>query len=407
MLFQKFMKDNNTYSAIKKNSLVIFMMIFCTCQQTEKNQIISRNNLDWLTSEAEHQLSGCVIIAHDGTHLYTPDGEGNYAALWTRDFCYMVENAFDLIPVHHIREAILYLINGQRSDGCIPDRVQSDGRAVYCAGPAGLPVGKPPLDNAQFMVKLVSEYVQKTGDIKLFEQISNQLVAGMDYLPRSQNGLIYNDPVNPHSPYGFTDTIGKTGELLFCSLLYWESCQKLTKLFELVEDLTSAHNFSNQANLIEQNLDNLWDDKTGMYSAATNDCWQIDIWGNAYAIYIDFLLAKKKDRIINYLYNNFDNIVFQGQIRHLPKPDFWEKTLVPIKPGTYQNGAYWGTASGWIAFAFWENYPDYSRKIFSDLILSYQKSGAYECINEDYEKIKNYVASVTNPLGAIKNLEKK
>jgi hypothetical protein len=405
MLFQKFMKNKNTISIFTITLLVILMMIFYTCQQTEKNQIISRNNLDWLTSEAEQQLSGCVIIAHDGTHLYTPDGEGNYAALWTRDFCYMVENAFELFPEHHIHDAILYLLNGQRDDGCIPDRVQSDGLAVYCAGSVRSPLGEPPLDNSQFMVKLVSEYVQKTGDIKLFEQISNQLVAGMDYLPQSQNGLIYNDPVNPHSPYGFTDTIGKTGELLFCSLLYWEACQKLTKLFELVEDQTSAQDFANRANLIELNLNKLWDAKTGMYSAATNDCWQIDIWGNTYAIYIDFPLAKKKDRIINYLYNNFDNIVFQGQIRHLPKPDFWEKTLVTIKPGTYQNGAYWGTAAGWIAFAFWHKYPDLSRKIFHDLILSYQKSGAFECINQDYKKINNYVASVTNPLGAIKKFK--
>jgi hypothetical protein len=407
MLFQKFMKDNNTYSAIKKNILLIFMMIFCTCQQTEKNQIISRNNLDWLTSEAERQLSGCVIIAHDGTHLYTPDGDGNYAALWTRDFCYMVENAFDLIPTHHIREAILYLVKGQRDDGCMPDRVQSDGLVVFCAGPVGSPLGNPPLDNSQFMVKLLSEYVPKTGDIKLFEQISNQLVAGMDYLPRSQNGLIYNDPENPHSPYGFTDTIGKTGELLFSSLLYWEACQKLIHLFEQVDDLTLAKEFTNRAHLIEQNLDNLWDEKTGTFVAASIDCNQIDIWGNAYAIYIGYPLAEKKDRIISYLVNNFDNILYQGQIRHLPKPDYWQKTLIPIKPETYQNGAYWGTASGWIAFAVWKKYPDLSRKIFHDLILSYQKSGAFECINQDYKKINYYVASVTNPLGAIKKSEKK
>ena len=64
-----------------------------------------------------------------------------YKALWTRDFSYMVENAGDLIPHYQIRQAILYLLKGQREDGCIPDRVQGDGRVVYSAGAPEAPLG--------------------------------------------------------------------------------------------------------------------------------------------------------------------------------------------------------------------------------------------------------------------------
>ena len=146
----------------------------------------------------------------------------------------------------------------------------------------------------------------------------------------------------------------------------------------------------------------LWDPESGMFLAASIDCRQIDIWGNAYAIYIGFPLNKKKQRIVKYLAEHFDNYVMRGQIRHLAQPEHWEKTLMPVEPETYQNGAYWGTASGWVAYALAEQYSDLSRKIFKDLILDYQERGAFECINTNYSKIQNYVVSVVNPLGAIK-----
>ena len=278
--------------------LIIIILISYTCQKADKLEVISAENFDWLKAETERQLQGCVLMAHDGTPLYTPDGERGYAALWTRDFCCMVENAYDFVPQEHIQKTILYLIKGQRADGCMPDRVQTDGLAVYCAGPTGSPVGQPPLDNSQFMVKLVAEYVAHSGDINSFEKISDKLIAGMDFLPRTEQGLIYNDPENPHSPYGFTDTIAKTGEELFSSLLYWEACQLLAKMLEQCGDPKSAQDFISRATLIQKNLDILWDEKSGMYLAASINCRQIDIWGNAYAIYIGFPLAEKKDRII-------------------------------------------------------------------------------------------------------------
>jgi hypothetical protein len=106
----------------------------------------------WLNEAASDMLRRCRIIAHDGTVLFTPDGSASYRALWTRDFAYMVENVGDLIDPAEMRAAILYLLRDQRADGCIPDRVQADGLAVYSAGPIECPLGDPPADNSQFMV---------------------------------------------------------------------------------------------------------------------------------------------------------------------------------------------------------------------------------------------------------------
>ncbi len=389
-----------------KNSYLLCLAVLLSVSCGREKVTISQDIHQWLIGEARRQLEGCTITAHDGTVLYTPDGQGHYAALWTRDFAYMVENAFHLLPKENVRRAMLYLLNSQREDGCIPDRLQADGLAVYSAGPVGHPLGDPPTDNSQFMVKLVADYVAHTGDLDFFRNAADKLVAAMNYTPRSPDGLVYIDPAAPHSPYGFTDTIAKTGELLFSSLLYWEACQRLVVLFNQITEPKLAEEFDQRSLMIESHLDKLWDNQAGMFLAATQDCRQIDIWGNAYAIYIDFPLMEKRGRIVEYLAANFDKYVHKGQIRHLPAPEHWQKTLIPVEPETYQNGAYWGTASGWLAFALADKHPALAKRILDDLLADYRQNGAYECINRDYAKLKDYVVSVTNPLGAIERMAK-
>ena len=366
--------------------------------------LVTKSDVSWLHGETRRQIRGCAVNAYNDVTLYTPDGEGQYPALWTRDFSYMVENAAEFIPHDHISAAIQYLLDAQREDGCIPDRIRADGRALYSAGPDDQPLGEPPADNSQFMVKLVADYVALTQDTGFFSRISGQLISAMNYTPRHSSGLVHIDSQIIRSPYGFTDTVAKTGELLFSSLLYWEASNKLIKMCKNIGDLSSAEEFQSRVDSIEKNITSLWDEESGMFQAASGCCRQIDIWGNAYAVYIGFPLGDKKSRIIDYLAENFNAIAMKGQVRHLPKPDHWEKTLYTVEPETYQNGAYWGTASGWLAFALFEKHPDLSRKIYLDLIADYRANGVFECINTGYSKIINYVVSVTNPLGAIRKI---
>jgi len=401
----------NRISRMRARCLLCFFltagaMSAAACRSPEQRQVavVSADDIAWLEAEARRQLAGCVIEARDGTPLYTPDGQGHYAALWTRDFAYMVENAHDLIPADRVRRGILYLLAGQREDGCIPDRVQADGLAVYSAGPLGKPLGDPPTDNSQFMVKLVADYVRATGDLDFFRGVAGKLVRAMDFAPRSRDGLVTIDPARPHSPYGFTDTIAKTGELLFSSLLYWEASRRLASLFEKAGDAARGGEFEARAASIERNLVSLWDEKVGMFMAASVDCRQIDIWGNAYAVYAGFPLGPKRERIIHYLAGNYSRVIYRGQVRHLPEPEVWGKTLIPVAPETYQNGAYWGTASGWIAFALKERRPDLAALLIRALITDYKRRGAYECVNAGYEKLRDYVVSVVNPLGALRRM---
>ncbi|NOZ26954.1 MAG: hypothetical protein GXP39_02740 [Chloroflexi bacterium] len=356
----------------------------------------------WLEAMARREIAGCRLIAHDGTVLFTPDGQGNYAALWTRDFAYMVEYAFGLMMPEEVRAAIAYLLRGQRADGCVPDRVQADGMPVYSAGPVEAPLGDPPTDNAQFMVSLVHAYVDRTGDLAFAREHLGALRRALDFVPRSGDGLVYIPPGRRQSPYGFTDTVAKTGELLFSSLLYWVACRQMADLCTRCGEEPSPYH--RRAGRIERGLDRLWDEDVGAYRAATVDCRQIDVWGSAFAVYIDFVRGDRRERVLRFLRDRYEEYVWRGQVRHLLRGEYWERLLIPVEPDTYQNGAYWAAASGWVLYALAQIDVPLARRMLADLLEDFRTDGICECVHVGYRKLEHYVVSVVNPLGALRRV---
>ena len=55
--------------------------------------------------------------------MFTPDGVGNYDALWVRDFAYMAEYVGDLMGEKAIGDCIRFILRGQRADGWFPDQM--------------------------------------------------------------------------------------------------------------------------------------------------------------------------------------------------------------------------------------------------------------------------------------------
>jgi hypothetical protein len=365
----------------------------------------------FLEQAAKEQLEGCIIKASDGTPLYTPDGKRNYAALWTRDFASMVEYAGDLMPAENVERCINYLVKGIRADGAVPDRVQVDGRAIYAAGSPENPLGEPNLDNGPFLVFAVSSYLDLAPAGRrepLLRKWLPALVKGMNYVPLAPNGLVWNDPAKPHSPYGFTDTVGKTGELFMESLLYWRAA-KILAGWEQVYGRPAGEKgrpWADRARAIERSIGSLWDDRTGMFFAASQDCKQTDVWGNAFAVYYDLPLGDKKARIVQWLADNVDRCVWHGQIRHLPAGEYWQRLLMPVEKDRYQNGAYWATASGWVLGALNGKNPELARQLLGDLVDDFRTGGICECVSPDgTRKLPSYVDSATNPLGAARRLK--
>jgi hypothetical protein len=159
-----------------------------------------------------------------------------------------------------------------------------------------------------------------------------------------------------------------------------------------------------RAAAIEKNIGSLWDDKAGMFLSASVDCRQIDVWGNAYAVAVDLPMAGRRDRIVDYLISNYDRYVWRGQVRHLPRGEYWQRQLYPVEKDRYQNGAFWATASGWVMKAIAGRAPELAMRMFRDLVKDFRTGGICECVNEGYRQLESYVDSATNPLGAAREL---
>jgi len=362
----------------------------------------------FLERSAKELLDGCVIEAADGTPLYTPDGKAHYAALWTRDFASMVEYAGDLMPAEDVERCIDTIARHVRGDGAVPDRVQVDGRPVYAAGASESPLGEPNLDNAPFLVIAASRAIERAPADRrkaLYLKWCEPLTRGMNYIPLAPGGLVWNDPAQPHSPYGFTDTVAKTGELFMESLLYWRAAKILAGWERAFGEAKREATWIRRGQAIEARIGLLWDEATGMFLAASRDCRQTDIWANAYAVYHDFPLGGKRDRILDWLVANIDLYVWHGQIRHLPAGEYWDRLLTPVEEETYQNGAHWATPAGWVMWALNVRDPELARHMFGDLIDDFRAGGICECVNEaGYRQLPSYVNSATNPLGAARRL---
>lgn len=361
--------------------------------------LVSDAQYQWLTEKARLTMGAARAQMDDAaaTWIYSPGGYGKRC--WPRDCYYIVHGAPQFVPPDEIRAIVRLLLHWQRPDGMVPKHFSGGGGDFVCWGPP------PEADSAQFAVLLADEYSQRSGDTRFVAETLPALKRAMDSMPRNEQGLSWIDPAHPHTAYGFTDQVAKTGTELFSSLLYWEAARQLAAMATAVGEKEIAQEMLARARLIEKNLATLWDDKAGMYLAASQDCRQIDIWGSAYAVYIGFPDPGKNDRICRYLVENYPKIVYAGQVRHLPGGEYWQKTSQPIPQDTYQNGAYWGTASGWVAYAIARVDPALASNMLGDMIDYYRRYDAFECVNaKGQQKIAGYGASVANPLAAIRRM---
>ncbi len=385
---------------IRKATASLIVLLLCCglsiSQKTANPYELPLEEVQWMREATLQQLNGCRVKGTNGLWLHTPDGVGNYKALWTRDFYYMVEYAGDLMDPEEIKASIHYLMNGQREDGCMPDRVNVDAKAVYSPGGDSNPMADHALDNGPFMALLVCSYVNQFKDAALFGAVEEKLLKGLDFINRASSGLVYNDPENPQCVYGFTDTVKKTGNLLFTSLIYYKACKEMENLSRKYS-YGDPNIYSVRAENIQKSIHKLMDEESGMFWAANKDCRQIDIWGSAYAVYVGITSEEQSKKISEYLIHNVDQIFMNGQIRHLPGSDAsWNNLFVPIAEGAYQNGAYWATPLAWVVPVIAQQNRPLAKKLLKDVIKDFQKNGINECINMDYINIPNYVASATN-----------
>ncbi|MBW7894935.1 MAG: hypothetical protein H3C27_07440 [Opitutaceae bacterium] len=338
-----------------------------------------------------------------GVTAYTPAAFGDaYPALYLRDFTYMAESAPELMPLEHVRD-VIGLITGHFSPaGLCPERISNEGEVIYtCHG------DQPVTDSPLFLIKLCSAYVRHGGDLEFIAERFSALERTMSTVPiEADTGLVWINPDHPHTAYGFTDTIAITGHHLFCSLLRLEAAENLAQLATQL-GRTAAH-WSAAAGQIRAHLPLLWSPDHELFLAGSQDCRQADIWGSAYTCAIGAVDEMQRATIARSLMRQRDRFLHRGQVRHLLYPECWQKLIIANEwtaPGRFQNGAHWGTATGWIAEVFEMAQPGSGVELLQTLVADFTAHGVWECVGPGgYARVGGNLSSACLPYASWKKL---
>jgi hypothetical protein len=108
--------------------------------------------------------------------------------------------------------------------------------------------------------------------------------------------------------------------------------------------------------------------------------------------------------MVRFLLHNYERYAWHGQVRHLLSGEYWQRLLMPVERDTYQNGAYWATATGWVLWALAEEEPALAARMLSELIADFKGNGVFECIGMKGCKLDGYVVSAVNVRAAVARL---
>ena len=371
---------------------------------------------EFIDESMSQLLKGSRITIQDHV-VNTPDGSGQYLGCWPRDFTMICESGHPEIDANFIREGLELFLNNVGDSGGIPDWIPHGrlARVVH-----RLFSKHPFLDNAHWLIRLMVLYLEKTRaetgilDLDFFSQNESKLMGGLNargMLDENHELLYLKDDINKNLviDWGFTDCIKKTGHVLFGNLLKLDTYRSLSEIHRYLGNKENQMMFqSRYLNLQDELIEKLLDDSTHLFFSATGINKKIDVWGNAFAVYLGVLPSGIEEIVTKSLLRNKEKYCWKGHVRHLFKPETWEAfmpwpaSLLRFRPNTYQNGAYWGTPSGWVAYTLEKAKKGEGKKLLEDLLLYFRKIGIYECIHprfiREYRKCKNYVASLALPM---------
>jgi hypothetical protein len=383
-----------------------------------------------------------------GRTLIRPGGTESYTAFWIRDF--VLSLGAGHIPLADIEHALRLTASVQAAtewktpsgsvvpEGSIADHITFDGTPIYFPGPnvaeeQGDPFGHyPPFDNPYFFVGMAWHAIKAGGTPALLREE----IGGLSLLRRLDmafavptvapdgSEMVWCDAARRGVSFGFTDTVVHTGHLLFASLFRTRIARRLADMHEWCGDNEKARRYVEIGDRIAENLAPTFAHESGLLKASTGISAQPDVWGSAFAVYAGLLPEPDATRIAGVLLDCLDRgtIAWRGNIRHIPTDwDFspespWERTVHDFGAGNrYQNGAYWGTPTGWVCAAVAKVDERKARHLALDYVNELReedyrtgegRGSPYECIHPDgdYRKAPVYGASVSCPLGVFRGL---
>jgi len=376
-----------------------------------------------------------------GITLIKPGGRDCYPSFWVRDYAMSLESG--LITRREQLDILLYTAARQSDStwitatgslvpkGSIPDHIRiNDGLPVFFPGTydfvnQGNEIWRtPPLGDQFFFIHMVWFYLNhhtdrnflgtETNGIDLFTRVK----MAFDAVPADTgDGMVIISDTLPTCDFGFRDVISMTGKICFGSILRYRAALEMAVLCETGGWSEQSEQYREIAARIKKNLVPVFADPRGMLKASTGKSCQPDVWATAFAIYTGAYDGPEGLKACNFLARAYHEgtLAMEGQIRHVLTTDdydastVWEKSLTG--KNTYQNGACWGTATGWVFQALARVDQPAARKLASEFIAHLRKTdfrvpgpdsgGPWECVYPPtgYKQNPVYMTTVTVPLG--------
>jgi hypothetical protein len=390
--------------------------------------------LDAATVPAGGTVAGQPANSSDEA-LIRPSGGDGYPAFW---LITLEEQRHALLQTaYHQQDGQMLLPNGARvPQGSIPDHITFDGVPIYFPGTLDDYVGQgggewgafPCFDNPFFFIHMAYYYVHTAEDYTILQTkvrdrtVLKRLQLAYSMPPHnSATGLVTCSDVNRGVNFGFMDTVEQTGELLVASLLKLRAAIELAALMDASGNGLAAELYREDATHIREAIAATFPMESGYLRASTGRSAQPDVWGTAMAVYMGALPQELEARACYALMNGYQSgtIAWNGYIRHVPKSaefddtTMWESSTTP--KNRYQNGAYWGTPTGWVVYAIARLDYGAAQKLAAEYVATLREGDfrkgrnrgePWECVHPDgdYRQNAAYLATIAAPLPAFRRL---
>ena len=427
---------------------LVFVISLSGQTKTQSNNLLSENDLLYLKELTRDVVESSRIVPgqkiadefgpnNTGGTLIRPGGRSCYPAFWIRDYAMSLESGF--VTSEEQKHMLLLAASTQCDQpwitnggsmvpvGAIADHIRiDDSKPIFFPGTYdfnGQGNKKwgmtPPYCDQFFFIHMAYYYMKTTSDFQLLTTEINgvRLIDRMEMAfkvpPTRQNGVIvYTTDDFRGVDFGFRDAESITGQLCMPSLLKYKSAMQLAELFDKINRTDKADTYRNLAMRLKDEIPRVFADKRGMLLASTGKSKQADIWSTALAVYYGILEGDSQEKTCRFLRDAYKKgtLANRGNIRHVLTTDdynestVWESSLT--EKNSYQNGAYWGTPTGWVCDAIArvdiEAAKQLAKEYIDDLRAGDYRKGTdfgapWECYNSKSAQNAVYLTTVSCP----------
>jgi hypothetical protein len=334
---------------------------------------------------------------HGKLRMHTPCVNGMYKGIWPDDFLWPLMADPSLMDQDTLQGAIDFVSASVLGLPCLPDRIEPDGMPVMQPGWLDNPHAHlMPLHLPAAWMRLL-DYAASSGvGVPRKRDWARLFQRSLDAVPFAC-GLAYIDPQRPCVGFGFHDPCAITGFELASSLALYRGLQRAAAFFSDVVAPDQKECWLAQAAGIQRNLDRLWSEEDGAYFAGSKDCRQIDVWLNGLAYWL--ATEAKQVRIVAWFKANQERVFLEGHTRQIAEADGWQRQLVDTPPGTYTNGGFWSTGSGFVLPAIADQDPEFAATLTRQLIAKMEATDFAEWISAEGQGggAKGFLAGIAMP----------